>query len=240
MEKINLQGVEREIPGKTVSKQLRKDGRIPAIVYGKGKKGLNISVIGRELWRAIHTSAGGNAIITMNITGGKKASEKTVIVREVQLHPMDESFVHVDFQEISLTEKLKVKVPVSAKGEAIGVKEQKGVLAQVLWEIEVECLPTQIPGHIDVLVDNLHIGEAIHIKDIVPPEGVTFVGDMDQVVVTVSHQQAEEVVAEAAAPVEGEAEPELIKKGKKEEEGEEAEAVAEAPKAASKEKEKKA
>ena len=220
MEKIMLKASVRSGLGKSASKHLRKDGKVPGVIYKGGKAGINIQVDQNDLWHALHTEAGENAIITMDISNEGKPTQKTVIVKEMQAHPLNEKFLHVDFYEISLKEKLKVNVPVAVKGESIGVKEEDGILAQLLWELEVECLPTEIPEHIDVHVDELKIGDAIHARDITPPEGVKFLGDPEQIIVTVHPPKAEEVLEEEeAAEEEGaEAEPEVIKKGKKEEE----------------------
>lgn len=213
-----MKALVREEKGKGACKHMRREGQIPAVVYKGGKEGISVQVDGKELWHALHTEAGENAIITMNISGGEKDIKKTVIVQETQTDPITDKFLHIDFHEISLKEKLKVNVPVTLKGEAIGVKEEEGVLAQAMWEIEVECLPTEIPEHINVKVDDLRIGDAIHIKDIVAPQGVVILDDPDQVVASVHVPQAEEEVVEEGAE-EGEGEPEVIKKGKGEEEG---------------------
>ncbi|HNX90745.1 MAG TPA: 50S ribosomal protein L25 [Candidatus Omnitrophota bacterium] len=220
MEKIIMKATAREVLGKGICKRLRKDGSIPGVVYKGGDHGMTIFVDGKELWKALHTAAGENAIITLDITGSKK----TVIVKEVQTDPMNDKFVHVDFHEISLTEKIRVKVPVRAKGEPEGVKEG-GVLNQVLWELEIECLPTEIPEHIDLAVEKLKIGDAIHIKDVAETSKIHIIGDSDQVVigVVVPHMEEEKPKEEALT---AETEPELIKKGKKEEEGAEGEAAA--------------
>ncbi|MDD5633702.1 MAG: 50S ribosomal protein L25 [Candidatus Omnitrophica bacterium] len=230
MEKIILKAQPREASGKGPCRQIRNSGQIPAVVYKDGKAGFNVQVDNKDLWRALHTTAGENAIITMNLSGEGKASTKTVIVKEVQIDPVNDKVLHVDFQEISLTERLKVNVPIVLKGEAIGVKENDGVLAQVLWELQVECLPTEIPAHIEVHVDSLHIGQLISVKELQVPAGVKVVEDPEQVVVTVNPPAKEEAVAAAVEGAPAAEEPELIKKGKKEEEEEGAEEGKEAEK----------
>ena len=219
MEKILLKAEIREDLGKIGAKHLRKSGIIPAVIYKDGSQGVNVQVDGNDLWHVLHTEAGENVIITVDITGGKGHPSKTVIVKEIQSDPINEKFIHVDLQEISLKEKLKVKVPVAVKGEAVGVREDEGVLGQIMWELEVECLPTAIPENISVSVDQMRIGDAVHVKDITAPEGVELLDDPEQVIVTVNppHEEEEEEVAEEGAE-EGEEEPEVIKKGKKEEE----------------------
>ena len=167
----------------------------------------------------MHTDAGENALITLDITGGTKPAKKTVIVQEIQLDPLSDEILHVDFHEISLKEKIKVKVPVQIKGEAEGVKEG-GVLNQVLWDMEVECLPTDIPEHIIIKVNDLKVNDAIHVKEVNVPEGSKFLDDAENVVVAVVPPQAEEPeeVEEAVEEVEAGSEPEVIKKGKPDDE----------------------
>ncbi|MBD3427219.1 MAG: 50S ribosomal protein L25 [Candidatus Omnitrophica bacterium] len=218
MEKIILKAQMRDGLGKAACKHLRREGLIPAVVYKEGKKALSVKVDGNDLWHALHTDAGENAIITMDISGDK-AKKKTVIVKETQQDPINDNFLHVDFHEISLKEVLKVNVPVHLKGEAPGVTEEEGILSQVLWEMEVECLPTDIPENIEVHVGELNIGDAIYLKDITPPQGVKILGEPEDVVVTVNPPMAEEELEEEEALAEeGAEEPEVIKKGKKEEE----------------------
>jgi large subunit ribosomal protein L25 len=223
MEKIILKAEIREGVGKDACKHLRRDGKIPAVVYKEGKKSLSVQVDSNDLWHALHTDAGENAIITMDISGDK-ATKKTVIVQETQQDPINDKFLHVDFHEISLKEALKVNVPVHLKGEAIGVTEEDGILSQILWELEVECLPTAIPERIEINVEELKIGDAIHIQEVTPPEGVKILGEPEDVIVTVTPPKAEEEIEEVEEGAEeGAEEPEVIKKGKKEEEeGEEA------------------
>ncbi|MFH1665790.1 MAG: 50S ribosomal protein L25 [Candidatus Omnitrophota bacterium] len=220
MENIILNAATRTDLGKSGSRHIRKQGMVPGVVYRAGETGVNVQMGTKDLWRALHSEAGSNAIITMNIAGSGKAKafQKTVILKEVQTDHINDHFIHVDFCEISLTEKLQVKVPVVAKGEAAGVSEENGVLTQLLWEMEVECLPTAIPEHLDVHVDALKLGDAIHVKDIVLPEGVVALDNPEQVVFSVHVPHVEEEAVEEGA--EGEVEPELIKKGKKEEEEE--------------------
>ena len=221
MEKVILNATARENTGKSACKHIRKEGLIPGVVYKDGKEGIKVQMDSKELWRSLHTEAGENAIITMNITGGDKVAKKTVILQETQQDPINEKVLHVDFHEISLKDKIQVSVPVVVKGEAPGVTEEDGVLAQIAWELEVECLPTAIPEQIIVYVDKLGMNDAIHVKDLESMEGVTILDDPESVVVTVSPPAAEEEEEEAVeeGAEEGEGEPELIKKGKTEEEG---------------------
>jgi len=222
MKFVDLNANVRTETGKEANKKLRDINMVPAIVYRKGEDTLNLKIDMKDLYKALHTDAGENAVIKIKIDGVQKNDERTVVVKEIQRHPIKDKLIHVDFQEISLTETLQVKVPIVAKGEAIGVKRDKGVLQHILWEAEIECLPSNIPEKIEVDVSNLEIGSAIHLKDIQHSEDIKFIDDPEAVVFSVEHaKEMEEVTAEA---VEGESqEPEVIreKKEKEEEEPEE-------------------
>ncbi|MBN2096981.1 MAG: 50S ribosomal protein L25 [Candidatus Omnitrophica bacterium] len=227
MAEIKLEAQIREEVGKEAVKKLRKQNLIPAVVY-KGKNALNIKVSTKELREAIHTKAGENVVINLQIaddsqkktkTSGKtKGAARTVIIKEIQYHPVRGDILHLDFNEISLTEVLTVKVPIKVKGEAPGLKEG-GVLEHVLWEIEVECLPTEIPENIPVDVSQMKIGDAILLENLKAPAGVKILGEGQATVITLGLPHVEK---EEAAPAEEMLEPEVIMEKKPEEEEEEA------------------
>ena len=221
MDFVDLSVNIREGKGKEINKKLREEGFVPACVYKKGEDTLSLRIDKKNLAKTLNTEAGENVIIKLNIEDAKKKKERTVIIKEIQKDPVKDHLLHVDFQEISLTETLKVKVPIAGKGESIGVKQEDGVLQHVLWEAEIECLPTNIPEKIEVDISSLKIGDSINIKDIQAPEGIKILGDPEAVVFTVEHKkEVEEILA---APPEGElTEPEVIRE-KKEEPGEDAE-----------------
>ncbi len=221
MKTVPLKASLRDKIGKQEVKKIRTAKRIPAVVYGHGIKATSIDVSQDDFLHVIHTKAGENVVIQLTVDGPKKF-DKTVVIKEIQHSPTTDSIVHVDFNAISLTEKIKVKVPFHIKGEAPGVKEG-GILDVVHHEIEVECLPTSIPEKIDADISTLNIGDAIHIRELTFPSGVAPQFSPDEVVVAVHAPKAEVV----AAPEEGAAEPEVI--GKKKEEGEEAEGEKVAP-----------
>jgi large subunit ribosomal protein L25 len=229
MDFVELHAGLREGKGKEISKKLREKNLVPGVVYKKGEETVSLKIDRKDLAKVLTTEAGENVIIKLCVDDANKKKERTVIIKDVQKDPVRDFPLHVDFQEISLTEKIKVKVRVVAKGESIGVKQDKGVLQHVLWEVECECLPTNIPEKIEAQVANLKIGDAIHIKDMVLPEGVRILEDPDAVVFAVEHaKEVEEAVAPAG---EGEAqEPEVIKE-KKEKPEEEEEEAKESPKA---------
>ncbi len=220
---VELEAKYRSVLGKVGAKEARNEKQIPAIVYGHKTKPMPIQMDYKAFEHTIHTSAGENVLISLKVKG-EKSLEERVIIKEIQHHPVSDAIQHVDFNVISLTEKIKVKVRFHVKGEAPGVKAG-GVLDVVHHEIEVECLPTQIPDKLEADISKLEIGHAIHVREIAFPEGVTCLLDQDEVVVSIHAPKAEEEKpAEEAAK-----EPEVIAKGK-EEEGKEAEAgVAAAP-----------
>ena len=220
MKTVPLKARQREGLGKQAVRKIQAEKRIPAVVYGSGIKTTSIEVSSDDFWRVIHTKAGENVVIQLAVSG-HKSFEKTVVIKEIQHHPVTDSIVHVDFNAVSLTEKIKVKVLLHVKGEAPGIKEG-GVMDMVHHEIEVECLPTNIPERLDADISALNIGDSIHVREISFPTGVQPQLPGDEVVVAIHAPKAEEVpVVEEA----GVAEPEVIGKEKKEE-GEAAETPA--------------
>ncbi|MBI5212169.1 MAG: 50S ribosomal protein L25 [Nitrospirae bacterium] len=210
MERVTLNVEKREKSGKGGARSLRRSGIIPAIVY-KGGNSLPVQLSGKELSKFISKTAGEQVIVNLQFSDDTKQA----IVKDYQKDPVVGDLLHVDFQEISATETLKVMVHVAIKGEALGVKRDKGILQHGLREIEIECLPDKIPGHVDVDVTNLIIGQSIHVSDLKLGEGIRILTDSHEVLATVIG-----IKEEVAAPVEAVAEvaePEVIKKGKKEE-----------------------
>lgn len=235
MEKIQLKAQIREELGKKFTKKLKKGGLVPAVVYRSGRKTIHLKINEKDLLNILRTKAGENVIINLNIDDWQKGKDKNrvVILKEVQHHPIKDWILHVDFQEISLTEKLTVNVPIVVKGEAEGVVKDEGALERVVWEVKVECLPTDIPEKIEVDVTHMKIGDSILIKDLQIPPGVKILADAEQTVVSVvpPHvEKVEEVVEEII-------EPELIREKKEAEEEAEAEAK-EAPSEEKKEEKK--
>lgn len=220
MEKVVLKAETRDASGKKVAKDLRNKGLIPAIVYKGGKDAVKLQLTSDAIEEVLHTKAGANVLITLKISGGQNAKDKTVIIKEIQRDPVKDKILHVDFNEISLTETLKINVPLTAHGESIGVKKDGGVLEHVMWEVQVECLPTHIPEKIELDVSNLNIGDAIYVKNIVLPEGVKILNDPELIAIIVKPPRVEVPKEEVAEEV---TEPELIRKKKEEEvpEGEE-------------------
>lgn len=218
MAEIIIHAQQREATGKEAAKRLRNAGLAPVIVYKKGKIGVNLAVKSVDLIHALHTSAGENVIIKLEYEKDGKKTHKTVIIKEMQHHPIRGNIIHIDFSEISLTQSIQVKVPIHPVGEAVGVKRDGGILEHVLWELDIECLPTQIPEKIDVNVDELEIGNSIHVKDLKVDNDIKILTDPEEVVMIVEHPKIEEEpIAEEEVVEEGAQEPEVIGEKEREE-----------------------
>ena len=213
MEEVILEAELRKDTGRIGVTRLRREGFIPAVIYGEGRSSEAIKLSAHSFLHLLHEQRLENAILTLKIKNAKKAQKKACLIKEIQYHPVHGNILHVDFYEVSLTKAIKVNVPVVTKGEAQGVKQDGGSLEHILWEIEVECLPTNIPKQIEVDVTSLKIGDSLHVKDLTIPENVKVLNDPEATVVAVSAPVKEEVAVEA---VEGEspAEPEVIKEKK--------------------------
>jgi len=216
---VQIKAKSRTETGKGPVKRMRASGVVPGVVYGAHAKPLSITITLLELDKALHHATGENVLVDLVVEEGGKSSNRLALIQEVQHHPFEDQILHVDFHEVSATEKLRTAVPVRAIGEPAGVKTGGGVLEFVMRELRVECLPKDLPEVIEVNVENLEIGQSIHVGDVTPPAGVAFLDNKDQAVFIVAAPIAEE---EVAAPAEaGPIEPELI--GAKKEEGEEGE-----------------
>jgi large subunit ribosomal protein L25 len=213
----------REGTGKSVVRKLRRVGVVPAILYG-GTRPQTITVDPRAILRIIHGHEGSTQLLTLKFDGD--SSSLMAIIRDIQFDPVSDALLHVDLQEVSADRAITVRVAVHPVGEAIGVKDTKGILNLVMHEVEISCLPTNIPERIDADVTNLAIGDVLTVADLRPPEGVRITNDPGQAVATVSPPMAEEVVAPAATAVVTPAEPEVLTERKPKEEAAPAEAEA--------------
>lgn len=215
MQMIELQAKPRTKLGTKGAEDTRRAEAIPAIVYGHGMTPLSIAVPDKIFNKSIRTEHGLNVLFQLQVEG-VQLKENTCRVKDFQTNPVTDKINHIDFMVISLTEKIEVQVPIKMKGAdfAPGVKAG-GVLDLVHHEIEIECLPAQVPDHIVIDVKNMNIGDAIHLKDIQLPEGATATFDADEVLVAL---HAPKVEAELVA-VEGDAakEPEVLTAKKKDE-----------------------
>ena len=227
---IQLKAHPRNVSGTVEAKKTRKAGLVPAVIYGRHlAKPQNLQLDARELKAALGKTTGEHVLVDLEITGGDKT---LALIQDVQHHALKRHIMHVDFHALRADEKMHTTVPVIAFGEASGVKNLGGILEQLLRSIEVECLPKDLPESIIVDVTPLEIGDAIHIKDLPLPAGVTALGNPETSVLHIAAPAVEEVAApvtDAAAATE----PEVIKE-KKPEAGAEAAAGKDAKPAAKK------
>lgn len=221
MADLVLKASVREELGSAGVRRLRRNKEIPAVVYGKKKDPLNVKLSEIEIQKNVKSGFHENALVKINIdVKGKKVS-RTVLIKEIQRHAITRRLVHIDFNEIALDEKIKAHVTVEPAGEPKGVKEQGGVLEHVMHEVEVECLPADIPEKIEVDVSELMIGDSIHIENLPVGDKVKILNDPELTVFAVAAPKVEEEPPPAEEGEEAQ-EPELVdQKGKKEEEGEE-------------------
>jgi large subunit ribosomal protein L25 len=210
--------------GKNEARRLRASGRIPATLYGAKQAALAVSVDPKQISRILHSEAGHNTIFDVKVG----AENSKVMVVDWQYDPLKGKLLHIDLKRIAMDVKMRVKVPIHLTGEAPGVKTQGGIMDQVLREVEIECLPGDIPGRIDADVSNLMFGDVLRVADLPHGGKLEFITDDQQTVAHVTAVKEEaapapEAAAEAAAAP---AEPEVIKKGKQETEEEAAPAPA--------------
>ena len=221
-----LDVVKREGKGKNEARRLRADGQIPAVVYGsrkegKAPEGVPVAVDPKALLRILHSESGANTLINLKFDG----RESRVMVKEYQLDPVTNQLLHADFYQLAMDRVITVTVPVIVKGEPVGVKQQGGLLDFVTRDLQVQCLPTDIPEHIDIDVSELMLHQAIRLRDLPVNPKFKVLNEPDTMLVHVVMPKAEESketeAAEAAVAPAAPAEPEVIKKGKAEKEGEE-------------------
>jgi large subunit ribosomal protein L25 len=221
MEIRELTVMAREGVGKSVARRLRRSGKTPGILYG-GPSPVNIAVDPREVFRIIHGHEGSTQLLRVTFAGSKDS--RMVILRDLQLDPVSEDLVHVDLQEVNMDKPIQVTVALHHVGEPIGVRDTQGILEMVLREIQVSCLPANIPEDIKADVSNLAIGDVLTVGELVVPDGVRVLTDKAQAVATVAPPAAEEVAAPVAAVVgavaAAPAEPEVLTERKPKEEAE--------------------
>ncbi|MGB8580039.1 MAG: 50S ribosomal protein L25 [Candidatus Sulfotelmatobacter sp.] len=238
LEQNVLEAQPREAGTKNHARRVRREGKIPAVVYGAGKDAMPVSVDPRHVLRILRSESGHNSIFDLALDGSDKT--KAMIV-DWQYEPIKGHLLHIDLKRIAMDKALRVSVPIVLQGVPAGVKTEGGILEQILREVEVECLPGDIPGHIDVDVSELTFGKVLRVSDLPRSEKLEFLTDANQPVAHVTSVKEEVVAAPEAVAAEAgaaPAEPEVIKKGKAETE-EEGEAAAEKPEKKAEKKEKK-
>jgi large subunit ribosomal protein L25 len=221
MERIALHAEIRDKAGKGTARSLRRQDMIPAVIY-RGGASTPIRLGKKELTSLIKSTGGERVVVNLVFPDG---ANKLALLKEYQVDPVLGELLHTDFFEVSLSEKVRVTVKVSLTGEPLGVKRDGGILQHGLREIEVECLPDRIPGHVEADVSGLLTAHSMHVSDLRLPEGIKVLTVPSEVIATVTAPAVEKAAApteEAAAAAAEKKEPEVIKKGKEEKEKEKA------------------
>jgi len=217
----------REAVGKGVARTLRRQGKIPGILYGQGEC-IALTVDPTEIRKVLRSDSGSNSLLNLSIAKGGKEVKRTAMLRDYQLDPITGTILHADLFEVALDKPIRVRVPVAVtEGTPAGVAEG-GILQHNMRELHIECLPRQIPAHVTVDPTTLKINEGIHVREVPLPAGVRVLDDPDMMVVSIAAPISEEKLEALLATTpagEGAAEPEVIGKGK-EEEGAEGEVAA--------------
>jgi large subunit ribosomal protein L25 len=199
MAEVKLVAEPREGTGKGVARKLRAAGRVPAVLYGAGLDSTPVSVDSKDLFHVLHTGAGYNVLVDLKLDG----NEHLVIPRDVQRDHIHGRFIHLDLLAVRRDETIKISVPIQIVGESVGVKAG-GVVEHHLWEIEVECLPQDVPDAIEADISELEIGMGLRVSDLQAPAGVTVLTNEEESVVAVAQpQMAVELEEEAAEGEEG-------------------------------------
>jgi large subunit ribosomal protein L25 len=202
LEQINLEAQVRKTTGNGPARVLRREGRIPAILYGPKTDPIMLSIDNKEFEQIVKKASIGSALLKLEIKNGQ-TDARSAMVKELQTHPVTGQFLHVDFYEVDLARKINAMVPVTVTGKSQGV-EDGGILQIVRRELEVFCLPTAIPEAIEVDISELEIGGSIHVKEIALPGDIELPEDVDFTVITVLAPKVEEVVVEEEELAEGE------------------------------------
>jgi len=218
MERTSITAEKRKEHGKGVARSLRREGKVPAVLY-RGGKSEPIKLLKKEIAGLINNMSGEQVMVDLQFENGDK---KLALLKDYQVDPVRGELLHTDFFEVLLTERVKVTVHVTTLGEPIGVKRDGGILQHTLREVEIECLPDRMPGKFEVDISALEIGQSVHVRDLKLEADIKMLNDPQDVIVTIIAPIAEEVAPaaeEAAAATEATAaaEPEVVKKGKKEE-----------------------
>src|SRR3984893_13794751 len=195
---VTLEATARDTFGKNEARRTRKAGRVPAVLYGDGRDATPIAVEPKALLKILHSESGANTLIALKMDG---AGDTRVLVREYQLDPVTHHVLHADFYRVAMDRLLRVTIPVTVKGEPKGVKQDGGLLEFIRREIEIECLPADIPEHVEIDVSELMLHQGVRVRDLVLDAKLKPISDPEMMLVHVILPKAEEVVAPADAAV---------------------------------------
>jgi large subunit ribosomal protein L25 len=209
MAKFEISAEMRDVKGKGASRRLRRDGKVPAVMYGAGKDAVSLTLDHNSLYHQVKNEAFYSSILNVNIAG---QGQEQAVLRDIQMHPYKPRIAHLDLQRVSATEKLHIKVPLHFINQetAPGVKQQGGIVAHLMTEVDVSCLPKDLPEFLTVDMGNMSLNDSVHLSDLKLPDGVTITAlthgnDLAVATITTIREEVEEapVAAAAAAPAEG-------------------------------------
>ncbi len=203
MEQVTLSAERRDGKGSRPARRLRRQGKVPAIVYGRGLDPMSVAVSGRELYQALHTEAGTNAILSVEVDGDEPV---LAVAREIQRHPVRGEITHLDLIKVSLDVAIEAEVAIEYLGTPIGVRDDEGIVETIATSVMIEALPTAIPSSISLDISELQIGDALRVENLPTVDGVTILDDLDRPLVTVLAPRLpeEEEVVEGEELLEGE------------------------------------
>jgi large subunit ribosomal protein L25 len=210
MSELTIDVQKRDKTGKGPNRRARSGGLIPAVVYGGGKDSVSIQIDRKSMLDLMKKAGSENPIYLLKLTDS--GGERHAMIREVQIDPISRQVLHIDFQRVLMDQKVRVQVPVELVGVAYGVKTQSGVLDFVTREVQVECLPGDIPKQVELDVTEIHAGHHAEARDLKLPNGVTLLDEPDKVIISITHARTEESEGASDRP-----EPEVLKKGKTDE-----------------------
>lgn len=194
MEEQTIEVQPRENVGKNFNRRLRAIGQVPAVVYGDGKEPVKIQVEERKIERLLKAAGGGNAVFLLKLAGTQQS--RHTMIRELQADALTGKMIHIDFQRVNMDQKVRVSVPIEIIGEAQGVRNEGGLLDFISREIEVECLPGDIPAHVSLDVTELHVGQHVEAGELELPEKVTLLEEPERVIVSIAVKRVAEVTHE--------------------------------------------
>jgi large subunit ribosomal protein L25 len=216
---VKIKGAKRELFGKNASRRLRREGKVPAILYGPETENISLSLEKKDLFQILRSETGENTIFKVSFD----SQVQDVMIKDLQKDPTTDELIHVDLILIAMDKEIRLEVPIVLVGESVGVKSEGGFVDLSLRELEIECLPKDIPEQIQVDITALHLHQSIKVEELTPPPGVTVISEPESVIAMIQAQAKEEEVVEeeleeGAEVIAGEEEPEVIKKEKPEEE----------------------
>lgn len=192
MKNVAIDIQARTKAGKGVARKLRHAGQTPGVLYGPRAETISLSVNTHEFNKLLNSAGGEPLLFTLNLKSNGDSSSHTALIKDLQLHPVDDKIRHIDFYEVLMDEEVQVEVPITAVGKAKGVEADMGVLEIIQRTVKISCLPLAIPRNIQIIVSDLELGDVVHVSDITAPEGVRLMDDPETTLMTIVASRAEE------------------------------------------------